>query len=145
MAKINRKIPLRVREARRKDYQIGKEMKDRLSVSYPLCIGTFPECDGLKAGQLCSDCKSCVHFSERNYQLELNRINGVVEMKKKETKVSDRSQKEKESRDEKIRRILEKPVELWRPVDKAWMKIWGKKGLVEDNRSISKEGIVVQS
>ena len=83
MSKIVRRIPLNVRKARRKDMCISREIKKRLSVKYPNCIGTFPECKDLKVGQLGSSCQSCPHFSEQNYRIELNKLNGGIEMKAK--------------------------------------------------------------
>jgi len=41
--------------------------RKRLSVIYPDCRGTFPECKGLKPGQIVETCKGCPHFDEEGY------------------------------------------------------------------------------
>ena len=140
MAKISRKIPLHVLKARRKDYHINKDTKKWRSVIYPACQGLYPECSDLKPGQVCSLCYNCPHFSKENYEMELNKLGGNEMKSKKDLKGNEIKKDEKiknvetkESRDEKIKRIMDKPSETLSPAEKAWITIWKKKGLIGES------------
>jgi hypothetical protein len=127
MAKVNRKIPMYVQKARLRDYHINKEYRDRENNKYPLCIGTYPECSNLKIGNICSDCKSCFHFCSKSYK----KIIGGNTMKNNAKQIK-KEVKRKETRDEKIKKMVENYEHL-KPAAKAWLKIWAKQGYVEQD------------
>lgn len=122
-------------KARLRDYKINEEYRQREKIKYPDCIGTFPECCNLKVGETCSDCALCCRFSKESFE----KLHGGANMKdkKKDEKpkqavvkeTKPKRDKEQETKD-KIRQMIENFKNL-KPSQRAWLKIYAKKGLCD--------------
>ena len=127
MAKIRRKQPLTVLYARRRDFFLKKEQDGWLARTYPLCIGSFPECQGLELGKTIFECSACPLFSKDNCNLESKKQGEVDEMAKQ---INKSVKKKSPSREERIKELLEleKSGNL-RGASLAWLTIYRNQGL----------------
>jgi len=70
-----------------------------------------------------------VSFNEgdiKKIQMEISKM-----AKKKQNKVEKKVERNNVSREEKIKALLNKPSELLKPSEKAWLTIWKSRGVIK--------------
>jgi len=157
MAKIVRKLPINVILARQRDYKINKEYQERAKQLYPKCPSY--DCVGKKEkGLINRDCFFiCPNFSKENWlnivkdfdvNDYINKLSKDVsfneddikkielelsKMTKKKTKenATKKTDKQKVNREERIKVLLNKPSDVLKPSEKAWLTIWKSRGIIQ--------------
>jgi len=120
MARMKRKLPMHVRMARIRDVKQNFSNKKRLSVIFPNCIGTFPECKVYNEEMPIEErpeCNNCPHNAKTKS------LGGVIKMSDEE-----KQSKKKEKRENRLAELKAKKWEDMGAGEKAYVSKMVNKG-----------------